>query len=103
MSSTVRINYDRFVNTGIVPSTDFENSVMEEILEWADDTFDEDAKISLADLIELYWACKLEGLQVMAIDDEELDTEVDDINADGEPITDETDVPSAQILNFPEK
>lgn len=96
MPSTVRINYDRFINTGIVPSTDFENSVMDEILTWADDTFDEDAKISLADLIELYWMCKLEGFEISPIED---------VDENFEPIEEsdeDAEQPSAQILKFPE-
>jgi hypothetical protein len=62
MTATVRINYDRYVNTGLVPGTDYENQVLDEILEWAGETFDADFEASLPDLIDLYWMHILEGV-----------------------------------------
>lgn len=54
-TATVRINYDQFIEAGIIPCTDFENNVLEDILEWADENFEEDAQVSLKDIIALYW------------------------------------------------
>ncbi len=69
--STVRINYDRFINTGFVPSTDYENSVMEEILDWADATLHHETKIALPDLIDLYWAVQFGEVKIEIIEDVE--------------------------------
>lgn len=64
-TATVRINYDQFVNMGIIPGTDFENFVLDEIMEWADETFEEDAQVSLKDIISLYWQFQLDGIETV--------------------------------------
>lgn len=86
--TSVRINYDRFVNSGFIPSTDFENSMMDVILDWADATLHPETKIALPDLIDLYWAVQFGEVQVEALIDDEEDEE--------EPM-------SAEILEFSEK
>ncbi|AGR47812.2 hypothetical protein PHIM7_120 [Sinorhizobium phage phiM7] len=68
MTASVRINYDRFVNTGLVPATDYENAVMEEILRWAGDTLHPSTEITLPNLINLYWGCQFGDIIVEAIE-----------------------------------
>jgi hypothetical protein len=59
--ATVTINYEKFINTGLIPGSDFENFVLDDILEWADANFAEDAQVSLKDIISIYWQYQLDG------------------------------------------
>lgn len=63
MTASVRVNYDKFINTGLVPATDYENSVMDEILDWANLSLHPSTEISLPDLINLYWAVQFGEVQ----------------------------------------
>lgn len=79
MSASVRVNYDRFVNTGLVPASDYENAVMDEILDWADETLHPETKIELPALIDLYWAVQFGEVEIEFLtDDEGEDTESED-------------------------
>lgn len=70
MVTSIRVNYGRFVNIGLVPGTDYENSVLEDILEWADENLTKDCEISLPQLIDLYWAIQNGEVEYIELDDD---------------------------------
>jgi hypothetical protein len=81
MPATVRINYDRYVSSELTgPATDFENLMMEDILDWAEETLDPRSKISLVDLVDLYWAVQFGDYELVLIEDnEDVDDQDDDV------------------------
>ncbi len=67
MTAKVIINYNKYVNGNIIPSTDFENQMLEEILEWASNHIQNMNELSLPDIIHIYWGWHLGTLHFMEI------------------------------------